>query len=58
MKPEQPSPAPEHSERHGPAGDTGEAESHDPGKVVGDQDAETNQNPTAGECYFVLYNAM
>ena len=53
MQPEQPSPAPEYNERHGPAGDTGEAESLDPGKVVHDHDADTNQNPTAGECSFM-----
>ena len=38
--------------------ETPERQSHDPGKVVQDQDADTNQNPTAGECSFVLYYAM
>ena len=41
-----------------PAGDTGEAESHNPGKVVHDHDADTNQNPTAGECSFTLYYSI
>ena len=57
-QPEQPSPAPEHTERHGPDGDTREAESHKPIQSVPDHYADTNLNPTAGECSFALYYAM
>ena len=38
--------------------ETPERQSHDPGKVLQDQDADTNQNPTTVEYSFILYYAM